>query len=94
MFEKLKTYTKSLKHEIKVYQLVLADPRTPWLPKVILGIAVAYLLSPIDLIPDFIPVLGHLDDLILIPALVWLALRIIPDEIITDCRRKAQQSCA
>jgi uncharacterized membrane protein YkvA (DUF1232 family) len=88
MFEKLKTYAKSLKREIKVYQLVLTDPRTPWLPKMILGFAIAYLLSPIDLIPDFIPVLGQLDDLIFIPALVWLALKTIPTDIITDCREK------
>jgi uncharacterized membrane protein YkvA (DUF1232 family) len=71
---------------------VITDPRTPWLPKVILGFAVAYLLSPIDLIPDFIPVLGHLDDLILIPALVWLALKTVPKEVITDCREKARLS--
>ncbi len=92
MFNKLKTHAKSLKHEIKVYQLVLTDPRTPWLPKVILGFAIAYLLSPIDFIPDFIPVLGHLDDLILIPALIWVALKIIPDEIITESRERARSS--
>lgn len=92
MFERLKTYAQMFKREVKVYQLVLADPRTPWLPKGILGASIAYLLSPIDLIPDFIPVLGHLDDLILIPALVWLALKLIPDEIITDCRERVQHS--
>ena len=92
MFEKLKIYAKSFKREVRVYQLVLTDPRTPWLPRVILGIAITYLLSPIDLIPDFIPVLGQLDDLILIPALVWLALKTIPDEIITDCRDRMQGS--
>lgn len=91
MFDKLKSCAKTLKNELKVYQLLLTDPRTPWLPKVILGIAVTYLLSPIDIIPDFIPVLGHLDDLILIPALVWVALKTIPDEIIIDCREKAQR---
>jgi uncharacterized membrane protein YkvA (DUF1232 family) len=91
MLEKLKTYAQILKREVKVYQLVLADPRTPWFPKMILGAAIAYLLSPIDLIPDFIPVLGHLDDLILIPALVWLALKIIPDEIVADCRQKVRR---
>jgi uncharacterized membrane protein YkvA (DUF1232 family) len=91
MLEKLKTYAQILKREVKVYQLVLADPRTPWFPKMILGAAIVYLLSPIDLIPDFIPVLGHLDDLILIPALVWLALKIIPDEIVADCRQKVRR---
>jgi uncharacterized membrane protein YkvA (DUF1232 family) len=92
MLEKLKGYAKSLKREVNVYRLVIADPRTPWLSKVILGFAVTYLLSPIDLIPDFIPVLGHLDDLILIPVLVWLALKTVPDEVITDCQEKARLS--
>jgi uncharacterized membrane protein YkvA (DUF1232 family) len=90
MFEKIKIYAQALKNEVKVYQLVLADPRTPWFPKALLGASIAYLLSPIDLIPDFIPVLGHLDDLILIPALVWLALKTIPDEVIADCRERVQ----
>ena len=88
MIEKLKQYTKIIKRELKVYQLVIKDSRTPWAAKGLLGIAIGYLLLPFDLIPDFIPVLGQLDDLILVPGLVWLALRLIPPEIIEESRMK------
>lgn len=89
MFERLKELAGKLKQEIKVYQLVLNDKRTPLLPKLILALAIGYFLMPFDLIPDFIPVLGHLDDLIIVPALIFIALRLIPDEIVVDCRKKA-----
>lgn len=64
----------------------MRDPRTPWLAKGLLGVAVAYTLSPVDLIPDFVPVLGHLDDLLVVPALVWLATRMIPAQVLRDAR--------
>lgn len=67
------------------------DPRTPWLPKIICMLAVAYALSPIDLIPDFIPVLGFIDDAILLPALIWLAVRLLPLEVVTTSRLSAQE---
>ena len=86
MIESLKSLTTTLKREIKIYQLVLKDPRTPWLAKALLGLAVGYLLMPFDLLPDFIPILGQLDDLILVPALFWLALKLIPKEVVEDCR--------
>jgi uncharacterized membrane protein YkvA (DUF1232 family) len=86
MFDRLKSIAAGLKRELRVYQLVLKDPRTPRLAKLLLGLAVAYALSPIDLIPDFVPILGHLDDLVIIPLLVLLALRLIPKEILSDCR--------
>ncbi len=57
---------------------VARDPRTPWYAKLLAGAIVAYALSPIDLIPDFIPVLGLLDDLLLLPAAIWLAVRLVP----------------
>jgi len=88
MFSEFKSFAKKLKTEIKVYQLVLKDSRTPRLAKFILGLAVGYLLLPFDIIPDFIPVIGHLDDAIIIPALVIIALKIIPKEIIEDCRNR------
>ena len=89
MLDKLKAAGRALKQELKVYQLVLRDKRTPWLAKFVLGIAVGYFLLPFDLIPDFIPVLGHLDDALLVPLLVIVALKLIPREIVTDCRRQA-----
>lgn len=70
----------------------MADPRTPWIARLLLGIAVGYLLLPFDLIPDFIPVIGHVDDLIVVPALVLLALKLIPEAVVQDCRRRAQAS--
>jgi uncharacterized membrane protein YkvA (DUF1232 family) len=90
VFEKLKSVGKTLKTEITVYRRVLRDERTPWLAKALLGLAVGYFLLPFDLIPDFIPVLGHLDDLVIVPALVILALKMIPKEVVEDCRRQAR----
>jgi len=66
-------------------------PDTPWYAKGLAALVVAYALSPIDLIPDFIPVLGYLDDLILIPAGIWLALRLIPPEIMREARAQARE---
>ena len=62
-------------------------PETPRLAKWLLGLAIGYVLLPFDLIPDFIPVLGQLDELVVVPGLIYLALRLIPDKIIADCRR-------
>ncbi len=87
--ERLRSAGKTIKAELVVYRLVLADPRTPKLAKWLLGLAVAYAVSPIDLIPDFIPVIGYLDDLVILPALVLVALKMIPQEVIEDCRTKA-----
>ena len=66
------------------------DPRTPWFAKVVAGAVVAYALSPIDLIPDFIPVLGYLDDLIIVPLGIALAVKMIPNAVLVDCRMRAQ----
>src|SRR5574341_311034 len=65
------------------------DPRTPWYAKMIIGCVVAYALSPIDLIPDFIPLLGYLDDLLLLPFGIYLALKLIPPAVLADSRQKA-----
>ncbi len=70
--------------------LACRDPRTPWYAKVFAGAVVAYALSPIDLIPDFIPVVGYLDDLILVPLGIALAVKMIPDAVLVDCRARAQ----
>lgn len=74
------------KKEIQFYQAVLKDPRTPKLSKFFLGLAVGYALNPLDIIPDFIPILGYLDDLIIIPALIFIAVKLIPAEIMQEHR--------
>ena len=88
MFQKLRAAGSAFKQEIRVYQLVLHDERVPKPAKWLLGLAFAYLVSPIDLIPDFIPILGYLDDVVIVPALVILALKFVPKEVITECRAK------
>lgn len=90
MLEKLKSLSKHLKQEFSVYRLVLKHPETPWIAKFFLGLAVGYLLLPFDLIPDFIPVLGQLDEVVIIPVLVYIALLFIPKHIIQHCREQVQ----
>lgn len=89
MFERLRSVGKTLKSELKVYRLVLEDRRTPILAKIMLALAVGYLLLPFDLIPDFIPIFGHLDDAVIVPALVIVAVKMIPQEVLTEARLKA-----
>jgi uncharacterized membrane protein YkvA (DUF1232 family) len=88
---KLKEYANRLKQELILLHLSYKDERTPWLPKVIALCVVAYAFSPIDLIPDFIPVLGFLDDLIIVPLGISLALKLIPQQILDDNRIRAQE---
>jgi uncharacterized membrane protein YkvA (DUF1232 family) len=78
--------------KVQTYALYLAyrDPRVPWYAKLFTALIVAYAFSPIDLIPDFIPVLGYLDDLIIIPLAVTLALKMIPKDVMDECRAEAQ----
>ena len=89
MILRLKEIARRLKGEIIALWLAARDPRTPLAAKIIAASVTAYALSPIDLIPDFIPVLGLLDDLIIVPAGLWLALRLIPADIMEDCRTRA-----
>lgn len=86
IFQKLKAWARKLADEAYVLYLAARDPRTPWYAKVLAGAVAAYALSPIDLIPDFIPVLGYLDDLLILPAGIALAVRAIPSEVLDDCR--------
>jgi uncharacterized membrane protein YkvA (DUF1232 family) len=79
-----------LKAETYALYLAYRDPRVPWYAKVITACVVAYALSPIDLIPDFIPVLGYLDDLALVPLGIALALRLIPPHVMAECRARAR----
>ena len=92
MLQRLKSLSRQLKQEFAVYRLVLKHPETPWVAKLFLGLAVGYLLLPFDLIPDFIPVLGQLDDVIIIPILLYIALQFIPKTVIQSCREQVQAS--
>jgi uncharacterized membrane protein YkvA (DUF1232 family) len=89
LLERLKSVRLSLKREITLYRIVSRHPRTPRSARILLGAALGYLLLPFDLIPDFIPVLGHLDDAVLVPGLLYCALRLIPAGVIEECRQQA-----
>ena len=90
-FERLKQKSRHLKIEIYALYLAYRDPRVPWYAKAFVALVVGYALSPIDLIPDFIPVLGYLDDLILIPLGVAVALKMIPEKVMDDCRIRSKE---
>jgi uncharacterized membrane protein YkvA (DUF1232 family) len=90
VLEQLKAGARALKREAYAIYLAARDPRTPWYAKALIFFVVAHTFSPIDLIPDFIPVLGYLDDLIITPAGIWLALRLIPSEVIVEARATAK----
>lgn len=80
---------RALKREVATVWFCTRHPRTPLVAKIVAGLIVAYAFSPIDLIPDFIPVLGYLDELILLPLGVWLVMKLIPDEVMAECRAQA-----
>ena len=86
----LKARAKQLTTDVPAVFLCLKSRDTPLVAKLLAGLTVAYALSPIDLIPDFIPVLGYLDDLLLLPALVALTIRLIPADTLARCRREAE----
>lgn len=90
--ETLKAITRQLKRELQVYRLLLNHPETPLFSKILLGLAVGYLLLPFDLIPDFIPILGQLDDVVLIPLLLYLAHLQIPNTLIQQCREQVNNT--
>ncbi len=89
---RLQQIAQHLKSELALYQRVLRHPQTPKMAKVLLWLAVAYVLLPFDLIPDFIPLIGQLDDLIVVPGLIYLALKIIPEALIEECRMQVKES--
>ena len=88
----LKQRARHLKAETLALYLAARHPLTPWYAKLLVAAIVAYALSPIDLIPDFVPVLGYLDELILIPAGIALAIRLIPGFVLTECRARADET--
>lgn len=93
-FQKLKRRAKRLKRQVWSLWLAMKDPRTPFRARLVIAVTVAYALSPIDLIPDFIPVLGYLDDLVILPGLIVLAIRLIPKEVMAQARREAWKRLA
>lgn len=91
LFTELKERVSRLEAETSALYLAARHPATPWYAKVLVAAIVAYALSPIDLIPDFIPVLGYLDDLVLIPMGIALAIKIVPPAVLATCRLRAQE---
>lgn len=94
VFQLMKATAKKLKRDAYILFFAYRDPRVSWYAKVFAICVVAYAFSPIDLIPDFIPILGYLDDLILVPLGIWVALKLIPKAVILDCREMAEELIA
>lgn len=86
---KLRTWAQSLKRDVVALWIAARDSRVPWYAKALAGAVAAYALSPIDLIPDFIPVLGYLDDLLIVPAGIWLVVKLIPPPLMAEFRTEA-----
>lgn len=94
VFERLKRWASRLKTEVYALYLAYRDPRVPLYARVFAAIVVGYAFSPIDLIPDVIPVLGYLDDLVLVPLGVALAIRMIPARVLVECRERSREVIA
>lgn len=91
VLQRVQDWAKALKRQVMVLWFSCRHPQTPLLPKVLAVVVVAYALSPIDLIPDFIPALGYLDDVILLPLGIWLVIRLLPTGVLEECRRQAAE---
>ncbi|MBP2301239.1 YkvA family protein [Azospirillum picis] len=90
LLTRAKRWARTLKRDVIAISLAAGDPRTPWPARLVALCVVAYALSPIDLIPDFVPVLGYLDDLIIVPLGILLAIRLIPPDVMTEHRAAAE----
>ena len=90
MLERLRIWARNLKHDVVALWLAARDPRVPWYAKAVAGMVAAYALSPIDLIPDFVPILGYADDLLIVPLGILLAIRLIPTDLLDEHRRTAR----
>jgi uncharacterized membrane protein YkvA (DUF1232 family) len=89
MLAELKRRARELKHQVVAVWFCTRHPRTPFIAKALAAAVVAYAFSPIDLIPDFIPVLGYVDDLLLLPIAITLVLKLIPGDVLAECRAQA-----
>lgn len=94
MWQRLKDRVRELKLETHALYLAARHPQTPWYAKLFVAGVVAYALSPIDLIPDFVPVLGYLDDLILVPIGIVVAVKLVPPQVLAECRARASEASA
>ena len=91
MFDRIKIWARTLKRDAYAVYLAARNPDTPWYVRALAVVVAAYAFSPIDLIPDFIPVLGYLDDLILVPLGIWLVVSLIPEQAMAEYRAKASE---
>ncbi len=92
MLSRIKTWARGLKRDGHAIYLASRDPRVPWYAKALAIAVAAYALSPIDLIPDFIPVIGYLDELLILPLGIWLVVWLIPDEVMVEYRARASEA--
>jgi len=90
-FDRWKQQAQNLKVEVYAVYLAYRDPRVPWYARVFAACVVGYAFSPIDLIPDFIPLLGYLDDLLIVPLGIWLVLKMIPPPVMAECRARSKE---
>ncbi|MEJ8853659.1 YkvA family protein [Variovorax robiniae] len=89
VLDKLRAWAKRIRRDSVTLWFAGKHPRTPWYAKALGLFVVAYALSPIDLIPDFVPVLGYLDDVLMLPGLIWLAIKLLPADVLAECRTQA-----
>jgi len=91
ILERARSWARRIKRDGLTLWFAGKHPATPWYAKALGAFVVAYALSPLDLIPDFIPILGYVDDVILLPVLVWITVRLLPTEVLEECRTKAEE---
>ncbi|MEW6721596.1 MAG: DUF1232 domain-containing protein [Thermodesulfobacteriota bacterium] len=94
MWARLKAWARDIKRDVTALYLAGRDPRVPWYAKAMAMATAAYAFSPIDLIPDFIPVLGYVDELFVLPLFIWLTVRMVPAEVMIDLRLEAARRLA
>lgn len=92
MIDRARDWARRIKTDTYALYLAARDPRTPWYARIVAGLVVAYALSPVDLIPDFVPLLGYVDDLLLVPLGILPAIRLIPDPVLLDSRARSREA--